>query len=508
MVNLFKQLDYILLFYSLAFILLVAICQFLKRRSTQGLAWGWLGSFAVLHGSSEGLELLAYSLGWGNEPLLDSARLILLVASLLALVEFGRASLIALRGRGPGRWVLGALLGVALLGVPAGLPGLFASSRYALGLVGGLWAAGIFYWASKADVPGARALLGAAVAMAGFGLAMGLVTDPAPFLPASILNTETFRQLLGIPMQLVRGLPAVGLCVCLALFARASLLSAEMDRRVWRWEVNLLRGAGAGLVLLVVVGWFFTQYLGREALLELRSDQEHQGKVLRQTMASKMGEIDRLVSAMAGSPSITSWMAAKSPQSRQQVNSVLDRFSHVSAASICYLMDPKGLTIASSNRDHPGSFVGKNFGFRPYFQEPLRGAPGRYWAVGVVNKELGYYAGSPVKDDQGKVIGVAVIKQASHGSEEPFSKRSIGLIIDARGIVVLANRPEMQLQSLWPLSAKVQEELLASRQFGKGPFRAILAREPQNGDRSARFRVSAWWWTARPFPGRTGTWSP
>jgi diguanylate cyclase (GGDEF)-like protein/PAS domain S-box-containing protein len=482
MVNLFNQLDYIFFFYGLAFILLAAICQFLKRRSTPGLAWGWLGSFAVLQGSGAGLDLLAYSCGWGNEPLLDSARLILLVASLLALVEFGRASLIAIRGRGPGRWVLAALLGVALLGGPAGFPGLCAASRYALGLVGSLWAAGIFYWASKADAPGDRALLGAAVAMGVFGLTMGLLTDPAPFLPASIFNSEIFRQLPGVPVQLVRGLPAVGICICLALFARASLLSEEMDRRVWQWEVNLLRGAGAGLVILVVVGWFFTQYLGRDALLELRGDQEHQGKVLGQTMSSKMGEIDRLVSAMAGSPAITSWMAARSLQSRQQANSVLDRYSQISAASICYLMDPNGLTIASSNRDLPASFVGKNFGFRPYFQEPMRGASGRYWAVGVVNKELGYYASSPVKDDQGKVIGVAVIKQAINGSAELFSKGSIGLIIDARGIVVLANRPEMQFQSLWPLSARVREELVASRQFGKGPFPAILAREPQNGE--------------------------
>ena len=482
MVNLFKQLDYIFFFYGLAFILLAATCQFLKRRAVQRLAWGWLESFAVLQGGGAGLDLLAYSCGWGNEPLLDSARLLLLVASLLALVEFARASLIAIRGRGPGRWVLGALLGVALLGVPAGFPGLCAASRYALGLVGGLWAAGIFYWVSKDDAPGDRALLGAAVAMGAFGLAMGLVTDPAPFVPATILNSETFRQLLGMPMQLVRGLAAAGICVCLALFARASLLSAEMDRRVWQWEVNLLRGAGAGLVILVVAGWFFTQYLGQDALLDLRSDQEHQGKILGQTMASKMGEIDRLVGAMAGSPAITAWLAAPSPQSLPQANSALDRFSQVSADSICYLMNSKGLTIASSNRDHPGSFVGKNFGFRPYFQEPMRGAPGRYWAVGVVNKELGYYASSPVKDDQGKVIGVAVIKQAINGSAEMFSKRSIGLIIDARGIVVLANRPEMQFQSLWPLSAKVREELVASKQFGQGPFSAILAREPQNGE--------------------------
>ncbi len=482
MTDFFKQMDYIFFFYGLAFILLVAICQFLHRRSGQRLAWGWLGLFAVLHGISEGLDLLTYSFGWGSDPLLDSARLILLVASFLLLIEFGRSSMITLGGDGPRRWVPAALLGVSLLGGLAGFPGLFASTRYLLGLVGGLWAAGALYLASKDHAPGNRALLGAALGMAGFGLATGLVVNPAPFFPASWLNTETFGQALGIPIQLARGLLAASICVCLYFFARATLLSEEMDRRVWQWELNLLRGAGAGLVLLVAVGWFFTQYLGRDALLELRSEQEHQGKVLKQTMASKMEEIDHLVNAMVGSPSIISWMATKDPQTIQQVNSALDRYSQISSPSNCFLMDLNGKCIASSNRDQADSIVGKSFGWRPYFQEALHGSHGRYWAMGTVNKELGYFASAPVKDNMGNIVAVAVIKQILTGSEELFSKRSVGLIIDSRGIVVLANRPEMQLQSLWPLSAKVKEELLVSQQFGKGPFPAILDHEPLSGD--------------------------
>ncbi len=482
MTNFFRQMDYVFFFYGLAFIILVAICQFLNRRSGQRLAWVWLGIFAVLHGISEGLDLLTYSFGWGSDPVLDSVRLILLVASLIPLVEFGRSSMITLRGEGPGYWVPAALFGVALVGGLAGFPGLFATTRYFLGLVGGLWAAWAFYLASKEPMPGNRALLGAALGMACYGLTMGLVVNPASFFPASWLNTETFSQALGIPIQLVRGLLAASICVSLYVFARATLLSEELDRRVWQGELNLLRGAAAGIIFLVVAGWFFTQYLGRDALLELRSEQEHQGKVLKQTMASKMEEIDHLVIAMAGSPSMASWLATKNPQAIQQANSVLDRYCKISAHAICYLMDPNGLTIASSNRDQPDSFVGKNFGFRPYFKEPMHGSPGRYWAMGTVNKELGYYASSAVKDIKGNIIGVAVIKQVIDGSEELFSKRSFGLIIDSRGIVVLANQPEMQLNSLWPLSAKVKEELLASKQFGKGPFPAILDREPQSGE--------------------------
>ena len=181
MTGFMEQIGYIFFLYGLSFILLAPIGQFLNRRSGQRLAWGWLAIFGVLHGLNEWLDLLSFSLGWGSDPALNLVRIILLVSSFIPLVEFGRASMIAIRGQGPGRWVLAALLGVVCLGGLAGLPGLFAATRYSLGLVGGFWAAGVLYLASRARSSGHRALLGAALGMAGYALAAGLVVNPAPF---------------------------------------------------------------------------------------------------------------------------------------------------------------------------------------------------------------------------------------------------------------------------------------------------------------------------------------
>lgn len=44
----------------------------------------------------------------------------------------------------------------------------------------------------------------------------------------------------------------------------------------------------------------------------------------------------------------------------------------------------------------------------------------------------------------------------------------------------MANRPEMLLKSLWPLPPAVLEQVIASRQFGSGPFPPILDREPED----------------------------
>jgi len=158
----------------------------------------WLLLFGATHGLMAWLDLVALSLG--IDHVFDLVRLGLLILSFLLLAEFGRAGLVMLRGRGPGRWVLAVLLGVALLGAFAGLPGVRASARYALGLVGALGAAAALWLAAHRAASGRHALQGAALCMAGYAAATGMVVDPAPFFPASWLNTEVLLAATGVPI--------------------------------------------------------------------------------------------------------------------------------------------------------------------------------------------------------------------------------------------------------------------------------------------------------------------
>ena len=141
-----------------------------------------------------------------------------------------------------------------------------------------------------------------------------------------------------------------------------------------------------------------------------------------------MEETDHLASTMAGSPWIPAALEQRDTRTIEQANSVLDRYSLNLPGSVCYLMDLNGLTVASSNRRQPDSFVGKSYQFRPYFQQAVKGSPGRYWALGVTSKELGYYASYPVRDRAGKIIGVAVFKSPIGEVEEfiPGGNRGLG----------------------------------------------------------------------------------
>ncbi len=82
------QLDFILFFYGLAFLLLGTTCFGISRTGKEGEFWGVLGSFAVAHGAGEWLDLTA--LIFSDSPAFALARIALMTGSFLLLMEFAR----------------------------------------------------------------------------------------------------------------------------------------------------------------------------------------------------------------------------------------------------------------------------------------------------------------------------------------------------------------------------------------------------------------------------------
>ena len=470
-----SQLDYIFFFYGAAFLLLIPICLFLRRRSYRQLPWIWLLWFGALHGANEWLDLLALSLEPG--PAIDYARLGVLSMSFVCLAEFGRAGSRSICGRGPDRWILAVAVALAGVGGLAGLAGLFAASRYVLGVAGGLWAAGTLFLAAKTEPAGDRPLQIGALGMTGYALATGLVVAPAPFFPASWLNYDSFLAFTSVPIQLIRGLIALSFSASLCFGALTSL---ERDQHFSTWFRNLMMGAMAGFALLLLTGWVFTQHLGDVATQDKRDDYEHDLKMVRLALMDNIVEAERFVKILSNSPLIIPAFLSKTLQNIDQANAFLDVFGETGPESVFYLMDLQGLTIASSNRDRPDSFLGRSYAFRPYFQEAMQGSAGRYWALGVTSNELGYYASFPVRDQAGKIIGVAVVKRTFIELKAAVSQNQFGLFVDPHGIVIMSNRPDMVLKSLWPLSNEIKRKLIASRQFGNGPFPPILPQKPSD----------------------------
>jgi len=234
------------------------------------------------------------------------------------------------------------------------------------------------------------------------------------------------------------------------------------------------------LLIVTVAGWFATDYLGNKARQEIIEESRASSLTLSIYVSSTLNKFEETVKSLAGSPWITPALRSKLTKREREIehaNSALDRYNSALNASVSYLMDAEGVTVASSNRNDPDSFVGKSYRFRPYFQEAFRGNPSRYYAMGVTSGKRGFYASYPVQDRSGKVVGVVAIKKDLDDMEVFFSKYPFCFFISPEGIIFLSSTPAMVLKSFWLLDKTAQEKLIASRQFGNKPFEAVFLKK-------------------------------
>jgi hypothetical protein len=207
------QLDFVLFFYGLAFILLGVVCFSATGARAQLVFSRWLGSFAVLHGLGEWLDMTALLVGDG--PAFAWVRTAIMTSSFLLLMEFARLNARQFGRRVPDRgWYLPVILVLAAFSLTATPASVNAVARYATGLLGGLAAAWVFARHARGSSGfQRRLLLLVAVEMACYAVAAGAIVPRAPFWPASAFNYPWFAHVAGMPIQIVRGTLACGMAL-------------------------------------------------------------------------------------------------------------------------------------------------------------------------------------------------------------------------------------------------------------------------------------------------------
>jgi two-component system C4-dicarboxylate transport sensor histidine kinase DctB len=152
------------------------------------------------------------------------------------------------------------------------------------------------------------------------------------------------------------------------------------------------------------------------------------------------------------------------PQS-EEINRYLEEVARITGASDAYLMLPSGDTVAASNWQREDSFIGKNFHFRPYFQQAMAGEQGRYFALGSTSHKRGFYFSYPVKRSE-EVVGVAVVKVNLSDNEEQWRDPLIDLLItDIDGVVFISTREAWEFKTLTPLSPADRQRIDASLRY-------------------------------------------
>jgi len=153
------------------------------------------------------------------------------------------------------------------------------------------------------------------------------------------------------------------------------------------------------------------------------------------------------------------------------LNRKLERINGAANSSTLELLDRTGLAIAASNWRLPSSYVGSNYGFRPYFKQARSQGSGRFYAVGVTSGVPGYFLASAVNDEHGRFLGAMVVKLEFPELEREWRQGSdILLVSDARGITFIANQEGWRYRELQPLTGADRAELAETRQYDKHPL--------------------------------------
>ena len=152
---------------------------------------------------------------------------------------------------------------------------------------------------------------------------------------------------------------------------------------------------------------------------------------------------------------------------RYELNRRLAGIAERADAEAIYLMDMEGLTVAASNYASDLTFLGQNYGFRPYFKAAAAGGSGEFYAIGATTARPGYFYSAPVYDVLDQLVAVLAVKVDLSSLTGTWSNDDERILVsNADGVVVLASDPAWRYRTVRPLPEQRREAIAQERQFG------------------------------------------
>lgn len=148
----------------------------------------------------------------------------------------------------------------------------------------------------------------------------------------------------------------------------------------------------------------------------------------------------------------------------QDANAYLETVAAHAQAGDLFLIDAQGNTIAASNWNRPGSFVGQNYGFRPYFQEAMSKGKGQFYGIGVTTGVPGYFLATRIEAEGAR--GVLVVKMDLRPLQTVWRTADADVALaDPHGVVFLSARPDWEYRPLTALNPDELDQLASTRAF-------------------------------------------
>lgn len=263
-------------------------------------------------------------------------------------------------------------------------------------------------------------------------------------------------------------------------------------RPLRRRRMAILVAALAAVTALACWGAYRWAEAEARAALTLNGDQRL--GLYASSIRNAVGRYDYLPFLVARDHEVLDLLDAPSDQRRDAVNRRLESANAAAGSAALYVVDRKGLALASSNWADPAqSFVGHTYDFRPYFRQAVETGSGRYFGIGVTTGLPGYFLSHAVR--QGDVLtGVAVVKIDLETVQRDWAAGGERVLVtDENGIVFLSSHAEWKYRALRPLPDAVTDRLAQTRQYDRSDLPPLGLRDGpvmENGARLVSLPVS------------------
>ncbi|MBI5521040.1 MAG: sensor histidine kinase [Desulfarculus sp.] len=230
----------------------------------------------------------------------------------------------------------------------------------------------------------------------------------------------------------------------------------------------LLAGLGATL-------WYSAHYAELSAVTELRDTADNRLLLYESTFHSALNRYQYLPYILATNQEILQLLERGGDPLR--INGYLEAVNAEAGPASIYIMNPQGVTVASSNWRTPQSYVGHDFSFRPYFRDAMKGSRGIFYGLGVNTKLPGFFFSCPISQDN-RLIGAAVVKVELKRLQKEWREGGETVFVtDQNGVIVLATREEWVYRSLTPHGQEALARIQSQEQY-RGVSLSVLPALP------------------------------
>jgi two-component system, NtrC family, C4-dicarboxylate transport sensor histidine kinase DctB len=239
---------------------------------------------------------------------------------------------------------------------------------------------------------------------------------------------------------------------------------------VTRSTRSLVLLAIAGAVLLAAISILAFRIAQQQAVSSTERAAAQLARDNAGLFASELQKFRLLPLVLAEYPDVRAMLETRDAAIVGRINARLELLAASTDAAAIYVLTAQGRTVAASNYRLPASFVGQDYGFRPYFQGAIRDGDAELFALGTVSGRPGLYLARRI-GDAARPLGVIVVKIEFEAMQAAWARQQGKTIItDGHGVVIITSEPSWRFATIGRLDAHSRAAIRATRQYGNLPL--------------------------------------